>query len=50
MSEFDYICEELWGNQYVRLLRYPQKQGFDICLITQHFHVIIGRYSLEIDW
>lgn len=42
-------ADELFGNRYFRLLRH-KKQRFDIFLMQQHFHITIGRYTLEIDW
>lgn len=49
-EKLDYICEEVFGNQFIRLLRFPYKLGLGVCLITQHFHIRFGRYQLEIDW
>lgn len=39
----------LVGGQYVRLL-WRKSSSFDICLMTQHFHLTLGRLTLEVDW
>ena len=44
-----YQAIELSSNKYTRLL-YHRFFRSHICLITQHFHLTFGHFTLEMDW